>query len=507
MSENRSLDGSGNNVANPTWGKAGEPLLRVTPVGYADGISTLPDRGGTNPREISNRVCKQNNPNPSALNLSDYTWAWGQFLDHELDLTEAAQPEERADISVKHGDPDLPHGGAIPFSRSEFAGGTSVADPRRQPNQLTSYVDGANVYSVSAARSTALRANDGTGRLRVTADPTHGDLLPFNTGGLPNAAPGGSNPADFFLAGDIRANEHAVLTCLHTLFMREHNRLCQDLASDPDLAGDDEALFQKARKIVGGIMQAITYSEFLPAILGASAIPAYSGYDASVNAGVTNVFSTACYRIGHSMLASTLKLGASGGDTLPLRDAFFAPSLITSRGIEPFLAGLYRQRMQEVDTEIVEDVRSFLFGPPSGESLLDLAALNMQRGRDHGLPDYNQCRQAFGLAAKSSFDDITSDNKIRNKLRQIYGEVDNVDPWVGGLAEDHVAGATMGEFFRAVLVDQFTRLRDGDRFWFENDPGLSASEKAAIASTRLSDVVTRNTDLTGVPTDVFHAVS
>ena len=492
---NRSLDGSGNNLANPTWGQAGIPLLRVTPVGYTDGVSAMPDRGGTNPREISNRVCMQNNPNPSALGLTDYVWAWGQFLDHELDLTEAADPEELAAIPVDRGDPNLPRGGMIPFRRSEHV--PSPNGPRQQLNRLSAYVDAANVYGVDPDRLKVLRADNG--RLAVTPDVDHGDLLPLNTTGLPNAGSDRMPAGNLFLAGDVRANEHAVLTSMHTLFVREHNRLCAEFQAQG--LTDDEALFQKARKFVGAIMQAITYSEFLPSILGSDAIPSYPGYKGDVDAGIANVFSTACYRIGHSMLSSSLRVGAS--ETLALRDAFFSPGLIFDRGIEPFLDGLHRQQMQQVDVEIIDDVRSFLFDPPAPPLLMDLAALNIQRGRDHGLPSYNDCREAFGLARRTSFDEITGVNRTANRLRQAYGSVDDVDPWLGGLAEDHVPGAAMGEFFRTVLIDQFVRVRDGDRFWFDNDSDLTPAERAEIAGTRLSDVINRNTGLS-VPADVFH---
>ncbi len=150
--------------------------------------------------------------------------------------------------------------------------------------------------------------------------------------------------------------------------------------------------------------------------------------------------------------------------------------------------------MQEIDIKIVDDVRSFLFGPPQNEMLLDLAALNIQRGRDHGIPDYNTCRVAYGLPAFTSFSSITSNMALRSALSNVYGgDISKVDPWVGGLAENHVNGAQVGPFFLAVLKDQFLRLRDGDRFWFENDPTVDTSK---IYGIRLSDIINRNTSLT-----------
>src|SRR5207249_8740239 len=123
----------------------------------------------------------------------------------------------------------------------------------------------------------------------------------------------------------------------------------------------------------------------------------------------------------------------------------------------------------EVDNTIVNSVRNFLFGEP-GQGGFDLASLNIQRGRDHGLPDYNTVRAAYGLRRVTAFSQITSNVDVQNKLRSLYGNVNNIDLWVGALAEDHVAGSSTGPLIRAALKDQFTRLRDGDRFWYQNQP-------------------------------------
>ena len=507
MTEYRTFDGSNNNVDNPTLGAVGTQLLRVAPADYADGLSTLAVRGNNNPnpRVVSNKVCLQEIDNPNVNGLSDFIWGWGQFLDHELDLTEPVN--EQVDFTAPANDPQPDAANAtINFIRSAFDMGTGidVANPRQQINQISTYIDASNVYGSSVLRSSALRAFDGTGRLKISDGPT-GDMLPFNIAGLHNAANMGQVSVSLYLAGDIRVNENAVLTSMHTLFVREHNRLCIEiLAKSPGLAGNDEAVYQMSRKIVGGLMQSVTFNEFLPTLLGANALPAYNGYDPTVNPTITNAFSTAAYRFGHSMLSSTLQLGTDG-NTISLRDAFFNPNLVTFNGIEPFLRGLATQVMQTIDTKIVEDVRSFLFGRPTHESLLDLAALNIQRGRDHGLPGYNSCRQAFGLVGKVDFADITQDVVLQEKLEDLYCDVDSIDPWVGGLAEAHPADANVGEFIRTVVIDQFTRLRDGDRFWFENDFDLTAEQKDQICKTRLSDIVKRNTTITNIQDNLFVA--
>lgn len=508
----RRLDGSHNNRQNPQWGAVGAQLLRPEPAAYTDNISTLANRilgtegSNPNPRTVSNTLCKQDEIIENNANLSDFVWAWGQFLDHEIDLTEAHEPEEEANIIVAAGDPIVTKGGVIPFKRSvyDLDTGTDTENPRQQINQLSAFIDGANVYGVDETRLEALRANDGSGKLKVQPSAT-GDLMPFNEGNLPNAAmPEDSNPAKFFLAGDIRANEHGVLTAMHTLFVREHNRLCERIIQrHPVLRGDDEKIFLLARKLVGAIMQVITYKEFLPALLGEDAIPAYSGYQADVNPSIANVFSTACYRLGHSMLPDELKL-SDGKDSIRLREVFFNPDLIVKQGIEPLLAGRLHSKMLNIDLKISDEVRNFLFSPPheNFQPFLDLAALNIQRGRDHGLAGYNTMRLTYGLPAIHDFAEMNCDLDVQNNLRELYHNVDAIDPWVGALAENHKAGAQVGELLHAVLCDQFTRLRDGDRFWYENDPLLQGYQDL-LHSITLAKIIRRNTTIENVPDNVF----
>ena len=205
------------------------------------------------------------------------------------------------------------------------------------------------------------------------------------------------------------------------------------------------------------------------------------------------------------MLSSTLvRLNPDGtefeGGNLALADAFFSPEEITEHGIDSLLRGLASNYAQEIDNMVVDDVRNFLFGPP-GAGGFDLASLNIQRGRDHGLPDYNQARVDMGLAPVTSFSQITSDPVVASRLEALYGNVNNIDVWVGGLAEDHVAGGSVGELIRTVLVDQFERIRDGDRFWYQRT--MFGEQLRRIENTTLADIIQRNTDITGLQDNVF----
>ncbi|HSQ56281.1 MAG TPA: peroxidase family protein, partial [Gemmata sp.] len=242
----------------------------------------------------------------------------------------------------------------------------------------------------------------------------------------------------------------------------------------------------------------------LPAVLGTNALPSYTGYKPGVNPGIANEFSTALFRLGHSMLGDDVEFldnrGLPVADEIPLSEAFSNPPVLQATGIDPILKYLASDPSSEVDNTIVNSVRNFLFGAP-GAGGFDLASLNIQRGRDHGLASYNDAREGYGLSRVSSFSDISSDPTIQAKLQELYGNVDNIDLWVGALAEDHVAGSSTGELIRAALIDQFTRLRDGDSFWFERT--FSGTALSNLEKTSLSDLIRRNTGADVVQDNVF----
>ena len=501
----RSIDGSRNNKGDESLGAAETPLNRWASSDYGDGVSTMAGAGAPSPRRISNTVSAELGSEPNPQNASDFLWQWGQFLDHDIDLTDGTAPPEPAPIAVPAGDPFFDPSGSgastIDFNRSIYdeATGTGPGNPRQQLNEITHWIDASNVYGSDEERAHALRTNDGSGKLATSA----GDLLPFNELGLPNA---GGDSSSLFLAGDVRANEQVALLVMHTLFVREHNRLAEEIArGDASLSGDD--IYQRARRIVGAQMQVITYREYLPALLGPDALDPYRGYDDTVDPRIANVFSTAIYRYGHSALSPVLRRLDENGNAieagaLPLRDAFFNPSLLVQDGVEPLLRGLAAQVCRRVDIEIVDDVRNFLFGPP-GSGGLDLASLNIQRGRDHGLPRYNVVRVAMGLPPAASFGEVTSDPVTRSRLAEVYASPDDIDVWVGALAEDPVNGGHVGELMFVVMKRQFEWLRDGDRYWYEKD--LSNEDRRSVEETTLADIIRRNTDIDDeLADDVFH---
>jgi hypothetical protein len=601
------LNGSGNNLAHPEWGQAERPYSRVAPPNYADGIGEMVE--GPSPRYVSNRVFNDRGQNVFSENgVTQWAFTWGQFLDHTIGLRRSGG--EIAPIPFDPSDPledftnDL---GSIDFERSSAASGTGISSPREQVNTVSSYLDGWAVYGGTAKRLDWLREGPLDGDL--TNNGAH--LLTSSAGYLPRATARGDpdaapdmqtmgplvgSPQRAVVAGDVRANENIALTAVHTLFVREHNRIVDALPDDLP----EQVKFEIARRVVIAEIQRITYSEFLPAV-GIRLDP-YAGYRPDVDATLSNEFATVGYR-AHSMIHGEIEttgpatgyspgqldalstygveVTADGEDVemaIPLNLAFGNPDLLEAIGLGPILEALGAEREYRNDEMIDNQLRSVLFqipgpdvsdpsecldGPPLPgcfRGVLDLGAVDVERGRDHGMPSYNDLRAAYGLAPVTSFAELTGERTERfprdrrvsatdpiddpdildftrltdgeggviergteeadedvvvadrrttlaARLKAIYGSVDGLDAFVGMLAEPHVPGSEFGELQRAIWTRQFQALRDGDRFFYPNDPSLELIERRyGISSDHtLADLIVMNTDvLPGeISADVF----
>lgn len=471
----------------PSGEEAGAPLIRLGDANYSDGVGAI-DADLPNAREISNIVSQQDGDVPNSAGLSDFFWAWGQFIDHDMGLTPAGEGGEEIAIVIPEGDPQFEAGSEITFTRVTPNDGTGVDGPREFTNEITSILDASMVYGSDAVTEEA-----------VSSCP----YLAMQQNGLPRDEDGN------LVAGDVRAGENVALSSMHELFVREHNRLVEELReSDPSLT--DEELFEGARLRLEIEVQAITYNEWLPLLVGENAIAEYEGYDPEVDPSIAVEFSGAAFRFGHTLLSAEIeRLNEDGSDidggALSLREAFFNPDILAEGGgIDPVIRGLAGSHAQELDTMIVEDVRSFLIGE-DGTQGLDLAALNIMRGRDLGIESYNDLRETLGLERVTSFDEISSDPEIAGRLEEAYGDVDLVDAWVGGLAEDPVEGGVVGETFAIIIIDQFTRLRDGDEGWGDAEGLIPADELAELQETTLADIVLANTGIEALQDDIFIA--
>jgi hypothetical protein len=604
----RTIDGSNNNLRHPTWGQANIQYRRNAAARYADGRAS--QVGGPSPRLVSNRIFNDGAQNIFSENgVSQWGFTWGQFLDHTFGLR-ATAGGEAANLAFDAADPleefrnDF---GVIQFTRTPAAPGTGVTNTRQQINTIDSYIDASAVYGNTRSRLEWLREgsvdddlDNNSPRLllsngflpRSSARGNAATAPPMDIDGLLRAAPDHA-----MVAGDVRANENLALLGTQTLFAREHNRIVNAL---PSFLSND-LRFDIARRVVGAEQQFITYNEFLPA-LGVTLSP-YRGYNPNVDATLSNEFAVVGYR-AHSMIHGELEPIAEAGTytdaqleafedqgvevevegdevvlVIPLNVAFFNPDLITQVGLGPLMKGIGAEPQYKNDEQIDNQLRSVLFQVPrpdapdpstclDGPSLpncfqgvQDLGAIDIQRGRDHGMPSYNQLRAAYGLAPKTSFTAITGEATDRfpsdplidpadpiddpnildfvelrdadgnvlpagseegavvgirrtttaARLRAIYGNVGNLDAFTGMLAERHVTGSDLGELQRTMWRREFERLRDGDRFFYANDPALLQIRLLFGIDYRrtLAQVITDNTELNpgDVEANVFLAPS
>ncbi|HEX4072022.1 MAG TPA: peroxidase family protein, partial [Planctomycetaceae bacterium] len=347
------IGGTGNNVANPTWGAAGNDLVRLTPAQYANGYSTPSLPQDSSARLISNLVNSQADPaDPSQdiatvnqQSLSDFAYSFGQFMDHDMDLTQGNGAADN--ISVPVGDPiGGPNDTPLSFNRSQTdpATGTGPGNPAQQVNSVSSYFDLSQIYGSDVATDNALRTFVG-GQMKTSPGglPPLDNSTYFTTAQLAaiNASVGGmadDGPlpqSQMFVTGDSRGNENVELTVLQTLFLDNHNRLASELQKE-NPTWTDQQLFNEARKLNIAEYQSIIYNEWIPAVLGANALPAYTGYNPNVNASIANEFSTVAFRFGHSLLSGDVERQGNNGQTVaadvPLAEDFFDPNVLNGEG-------------------------------------------------------------------------------------------------------------------------------------------------------------------------------
>lgn len=454
----RTIDGFCNNPRRQTLGMAGRPFRLEARIPMTMDMS---GNGRPNPRVISNTIsASRDEAAGNKRRVAEMATFFGQFLDHTI--TETENEKESVPIPVPANDTAF-NGGAIPFFRTR-----KERTPRGYAalNLLPSFIDAASVYGPTEARANLLREGRGGRLLR-----SPGNLMSIGSDGL-------------FRSGDKRANENPILTSLHTLFFREHNRVCAELAALFPFM-NDELLYQGARKIVGAEMQAIVYYEYLPAMMGRG-LARYRGYNPRVDPRISNEFSTVGFRVGHTLINRFI----TGIDEfrrktpVRLRDAFFAPATFRRLGMDGLIRGAVQTQAAEIDVQITSEVRNFLLASPTDSLRLDLAALNIQRGRDHAIPDYNTLRRVYGLWPVRQFNEITSDAELAARLQSLYKSVDNIDAWIGGLAEDHLPGSSLGPLVQGIWMREFTRLRDGDRLYYESRQFFPVSWRRSVPTVR-----------------------
>jgi len=512
----RSIEGTGNFLKDSTRGAVNDLFTCYVPSDFADGIS-VPKldslHNKPNPRFISNQLFSQTKEINNKLHLSDYACAFTQFMENDIYHVEVDESLPLSNIVVPKGDKFFKENKIIEYNRSKIADGygTSISNPARYQNKVTAFIDGSTIYGSDTKRATWLRLGSG-GFLKTS----EGNLLPWNTMdgnfnsdidvNAPQMVDETNQLLRYFVAGDVRANENPLLIGMHTLFVREHNHIAKSLGlKHPTWA--DEKLYQEARKLNVAQLQHIVFDEWLPTV--GVKLPNVLSYRSEVAPEVMQVFAIAGSKLRSTMVNSMLLRLDNDGKPLnvgnmKMNDAMYNPtSIILSKGIEPFFVGMGTHEGQELDVKVVDEIRNLEFG--SQKRAFDIVAFTINQGRDMGLPDFNTVSNYFGLPSYPSFLALTNNVNEAKALEAVYGSIDNLDPWVGLLAEKHMPDAMMGRLMMTILEKQFQDLRDGDRFYYKFDTSLSDEEIAAISNTTMRDIVSRNTDISLMQKDLFKA--
>ncbi|EFX82421.1 hypothetical protein DAPPUDRAFT_49291, partial [Daphnia pulex] len=499
----RTLDGSCNNIKQSTWGQSRTQLQRILSPDYANGIR-LPRRaknGGElpSPRLVSTSVVRDNLNHPHESN-SYWVTQFGQFTDHDITQTVASKMDDLKDIECCAPDGQFldsrnVHPECLPidipandpfFSRFGRRCMTFVrsAPARRadcklgyveQMNDNTHFLDASQVYGSDEKKAKDLRSTF--------------DLLPaddeFTAPCTLSKTLSGIDPPSHvkcFDAGDPRSSEIPELAVTQTILMRQHNKLVGELAAQ-NPHRDGEHLYQEARRILIAQMQHITYNEWLPIILGRTKMVELglltlkegfsNDYDPNVNPSILNEFATVAFRFGHSLVQGKHELfnhNRKLTDSINLRNHFFKTQMVYTPGnVDKFLIGLATQPDQSVDNIVTEELTNHLFEEEGKGFGFDLVSLNIQRGRDHGIPGYNAYRVLCGLPRANNFDDLKDHipQGIVDQFKSVYASVDDIDFYIAGISERPAAGALVGPTFQCIIADQFLKLKQGDRFFYD----------------------------------------
>ncbi|KAJ8926678.1 hypothetical protein NQ314_020927 [Rhamnusium bicolor] len=534
----RTYTGHCNNLRHPNYGKSLTTFNRLLPSVYDDGISKPRSIGVTgsvlpNPRIVSRVI------HPDISNLHGrytlMTMQYAQFLDHDLTMTPIHKgfhesiPNCRSCDSprtvhsecnpfpVPQGDNYYPEINitsgermCFPFMRS--LPGQQKLGPREQVNQNTGFLDASQIYGENHCVLRELKGQ--RGKMNFTTHPVKGkDLLPQS-----DKHPECKSASGYcFIAGDGRASEQPGLTAIHTIFLREHNRISDGLRRiNPHW--DEDKLFENARKIVIAANQHLTYNEFLPRLLGWNAMNLYGlkllpqgyykEYSPTCNPSIINEFACAAFRFGHSLLRPHIPRLSPDyqiiDPPLLLRDGFFKTDIMMRENmVDEIARGLVSTPMETLDQFITGEVTNHLFEdrkiPFSG---IDLVALNIQRARDHGVPSYNNYRALCNLKRATNFEDLAREipTEIIGRLKRLYATVDDIDLFPGGMSERPLQGGLIGPTFACIIAIQFRQLRKCDRFWYENeDPVVRFTEPqlAEIRKVTLAKIICDNLDVLG----------
>ncbi|RWS10581.1 peroxidase-like protein [Dinothrombium tinctorium] len=510
----RNTDGTCNNLHYPFRGSTFSPFRRLLQPDYADGIREPRngERGKKLPsaKQIDDALSKyQFN---GGLNSNPIAQFWGLLLSHDLMKIATTKLQNNNPITCCH--PivmkyrhiqcyeitDDISSKCIEYVRSAAASQWFFRQ-REQLNEQTAYLDASAIYGfyedtmyqLRTFRDGLLKDSLSKGYARITLK------LRYLT-------------ANVHLAnvGDDRANERSELIALHSLWIREHNRIAFKL-KQINQHWKDERIFQETRRIVVAELQHITYNEYLPLLLSHEASNErfseklvnddyYYGYNPEIDVTISNVFASSAFIFIKDQLSfCTIEKNNS-------KQNFISSSELSDELIE-------RQIMNLIDSSENSRIKGILG--------LGFNTRAIQRGRDHGIPSYlkwlHYCRKLTG----QQFDEIKTwsdvekarlfSAKVYNKIKSLYESPNDVDFVIGSFLEASESKSSLPATLKCVISEQFSRLRQGDRYWYENGNMVASFSREQLEQLRkvsFARIVCDNFDnVKVVPRKAFQAVS
>lgn len=542
----RTFDGSCNNIKNTWWGKSGTPFKRWTPADYSDQFKLNEPRESIDGSKLPNPYllsCAINGDfHDIEPSVSHMLMQWGQLVNHDitsLSITREDDPDQSFCSTCTKTHKCLPiqiesnttcncvktmtHN-CIEFTRSSASFGDvqCTLGPREQVNLQTSFLDGSHIYGTTNTMNRNLRDTVNGRGLMLTQTRNRNnhneDLLPASKSEQPSDCLDFTPQTKCFVAGDDRVNQNPSLMSMHTIFVREHNRIARKLFS-MNPSWSDETLFQEARRIVIAQIQHITYNEYLPVVLGADTMKLFSLtpgqgfeklniYDPNLDPRVTNEYSASAGRFGHSMVRTDYsrlnsEYKSAGTKSFLLRNSYFRANDLYDQqegGLEAILRGMLHDPLMKVDRWFSTELTRHLFETKNSLSKpfhFDLASINIQRGRDHGISGYTKFRDFCGLSPVKTWQDmkrfIPAD--IVDIYRQFFRNVEDVDLFLASIAEIKQGNALVGPTLQCLLGLQFQSMKFGDRFWYETAQApadFTFGQLMELRKTSLAKILCRN---------------
>lgn len=559
----RSANGSCNNLEIPTWGASKTPMLRMIDANYDDGYYKL--RLQTNGKEL---------PAPRVINLNVFLnheiyrgdennvllFPFSQSLAHDISgmpnhvLTEKngssvdccsiknkIKQYPLCELTVDNPPDDPVFGINNRTCTTLFRALTSnnygcPLYPATFVNTNSHFIDASEVYGSNESYALHLRAMDG-GRLNFSVSDNGQMFCPFLNKQSKATLIGNRSSIEYDTGDPNNGNQNLGITAMQTLFLRFHNYIASKLSSlNPFWS--DEIVYQESRRIVIATIQRIAFEDYLPIIIGEDFQELYglnkpNIYDPSINPSTSQEFSTAAFRVLHTIIPVQLnfmnkdyKIENSAiitdwilnADLIPLDNNFdkLLKGFIETPGrmVQPsynfYLSNYLFARINDYPLIAQEVLDNVSLENPKFNSR-DQLAVDILRGRDVGLQPYNRVRHLCGYPLAKDFEDLEDLLHAKDiaKLKELYDSVNDIDLMVGLLLEKHCDGAIVGPTTRCLIADGFYRYKAGDRFFYDvqGQPGsFTKDQLKEIKKITLGHVICATSNVDHVQKDIFKTI-